>query len=44
MLVGFDIMEFNMHFLGIKTADGVEDSTLPLVEDFIKRLVPVNDS
>jgi arginase family enzyme len=38
MLVGFDIMEFNMHFLGIKSADGVEDFTLPLVQDFIKTL------
>jgi arginase family enzyme len=38
MLVGFDIMEFNMHFLGIKTAEGGEDSTLPLVRDFIKTL------
>lgn len=38
LLVGFDIMEFNMHFLGIKTAEGLEDSTLPLVQDFIKTL------
>lgn len=38
MLVGFDIMEFNMHFLGIKTAEGVEDSTIPLIRDFIKTL------
>jgi hypothetical protein len=38
LLVGFDVMEFNMHFLGIKTAEGIEDSTLPLVQDFIKML------
>jgi hypothetical protein len=38
ILVGFDIMEFNMHFLGIKAADGAEDSTLPLVRDFMKTL------
>lgn len=37
-LAGFDIMEFNIHFLGIKTAEGLDDSTLPLVEDFIKTL------
>ena len=43
-LVGFDIMEFNMHFLGIKTTEGIEDSTLSLVQDFIKRLIPLNDS
>jgi hypothetical protein len=33
-------MEFNMHFLGIKTAEGIEDSTLFLVQDFIKTLAP----
>jgi arginase family enzyme len=38
MLVGFDIMEFNMHFLGIETADGEKDLTLPLVHEFIKML------
>jgi arginase family enzyme len=38
MLVGFDIMEFNIHFLGIETADGGKDLTLPLVHDFIKTL------
>jgi arginase family enzyme len=37
-LVGFDIMEFNIHFLGIETADGGKDLTLPLVLDFIKTL------
>lgn len=34
-IVGLDIMEFNMHFLGIKMPDGVKDSTLTLVKDFI---------
>lgn len=38
-LVGFDIMEFNLHFLGIETADGERDLTLSLVCDFIKTLV-----
>ena len=38
MLVGFDIMEFNIHFLGIETSDGGKDLTLPLVLEFIKTL------
>jgi arginase family enzyme len=38
MLVGFDIMEFNIHFLGIETPEGDKDLTLPLVLDFIKTL------
>jgi arginase family enzyme len=38
MLVGFDIMEFNIHFLGIETTEGGKDLTLPLVLDFIKTL------
>jgi arginase family enzyme len=38
ILVGFDIMEFNIHFLGIETANGDKDLTLPLVCDFIKTL------
>jgi arginase family enzyme len=38
MLVGFDIMEFNIHFLGIETPQGGKDLTLPLVHDFIKTL------
>jgi len=37
-LAGLDIMEFNMHFLGIETPDGVRDSTLALVGDFITAL------
>jgi hypothetical protein len=39
-LAGFDIMEFNMHFLGIETEDGLKDSTLSLVGDFISALLP----
>ena len=38
LLVGFDIMEFNIHFLGIETAEGGKDFTLPLVHEFIKTL------
>ncbi len=34
-IVGLDIMEFNMHFLGIETPDGIKDQTLALVEQFI---------
>jgi len=34
-IAGLDIMEFNMHFLGIETADGTKDRTLELVEKFI---------
>ena len=37
-LVGFDIMEFNMHFLGVKVPGGAEDLTIPLVRDFIRIL------
>jgi arginase family enzyme len=38
-IAGLDIMEFNMHFLGIETADGVEDNTLGLMEKFIGTLI-----
>jgi hypothetical protein len=38
VLVGFDIMEFNIHFLGIETTEGGKDLTLPLVYEFIKTL------
>jgi arginase family enzyme len=38
-IAGLDIMEFNMHFLGIETPGGIKDDTLNLVKDFIKRLV-----
>ena len=41
ILVGFDIMEFNIHFLGIETAEGGKDLTLPLVHDFIKTLTRI---
>ena len=37
-IVGLDIMEFNMHFLGIETPDGIKDRTLDLVEEFITAL------
>lgn len=37
-IAGLDIMEFNMHFLGIETPDGVKDTTLSLVGDFITSL------
>jgi arginase family enzyme len=35
---GLDIMEFNMHFLGIQAPDGSQDTTLDLVADFIAAL------
>lgn len=38
MLVGFDTMEFNMHFLGIKTSVWGKNPTLLVVRDFIKEL------
>jgi len=38
-LVGFDVMEFNMHSLGIKVSRGTEDLTMFLVRDFISALV-----
>ena len=37
-IAGLDIMEFNMHFLGIETPDGIKDTTLSLVGDFITAL------
>lgn len=37
-IAGLDIMEFNMHFLGIETPDGVKDRTLSLVGDYITAL------
>jgi arginase family enzyme len=37
-IAGLDIMEFNMHFLGIETPDGTKDTTLSLVEKFIATL------
>ena len=37
-LAGLDVMEFNAHFLGIQTTDGVSDDTIGLVRDFILAL------
>jgi arginase family enzyme len=37
-IAGLDIMEFNMHFLGIETPGGIKDETLALVGEFIKVL------
>lgn len=37
-IAGLDIMEFNMHFLGLETPDGVKDNTLGLVEKFLTAL------
>jgi arginase family enzyme len=37
-IAGMDIMEFNMHFLGLETPGGIKDSTLALVGEFIKSL------
>jgi arginase family enzyme len=37
-IAGLDIMEFNMHFLGIETPRGIKDSTLTLVGEFIESL------
>ncbi len=38
-IAGFDIMEFNMHFLGIETPGGIKDETLALVGEFMKVLL-----
>jgi arginase family enzyme len=37
-IAGLDIMEFNMHFLGIETPDGARDDTVALVRDFITEI------
>ena len=37
-LVGFDIMEFNMHFLGIEPEDGTRDTTMETVGEYLKAL------
>jgi len=37
-IAGLDIMEFNMHVLGIEMPDGVKDRTLSLVGDYITAL------
>ena len=38
-LIGMDIMEFNMHFLGIETPEGFKDQTLEVVKDFTETLI-----
>ena len=38
-LAGLDIMEFNMHFLGIEAEDGTRDATLPVIGEFIQKLL-----
>ncbi len=38
-IAGLDIMEFNMHFLGIETPSGIKDATLTLVGEFIEALM-----
>jgi arginase family enzyme len=38
-MAGLDIMEFNMHFLGIETPGAIKDATLALVSDFIQALI-----
>jgi arginase family enzyme len=37
-ICGLDVMEFNMHFLGIETPDGVRDTTLDMVGGFLAAL------
>jgi len=37
-IAGMDIMEFNMHFLGIETPDGTKDRTLDLAVAFLTTL------
>jgi arginase family enzyme len=37
-LAGLDVMEFNMHFLGLKTQTGGQDQTLEVAATFIKTL------
>lgn len=39
LLAGFDVMEFNMHFLGIETPDGFKDRTLEAVDEFVGGLL-----
>ena len=38
-LAGLDIMEFNMHFLGLETPSSIKDETLALVGDYLKALL-----
>jgi arginase family enzyme len=37
-LAGLDVMEFNTHFLGLETPEGVRDDTVGLARDFILTL------
>jgi arginase family enzyme len=37
-IAGLDVMEFNMHLLGITMKDGVEDTTVRVACDFIRAL------
>jgi len=37
-VAGLDVMEFNMHFLGIETPGGIKDATLELAGKFIAAL------
>jgi hypothetical protein len=37
-LAGLDVVEFNMHLLGITMEDGVEDATVRVARDFIQAL------
>jgi arginase family enzyme len=37
-LAGADIMEFNVHFLGIETSGGIKDDTLEVARDFLAEL------
>ncbi|MBI2992952.1 MAG: arginase family protein [Gammaproteobacteria bacterium] len=39
-LAGLDVMEFNMHFLGMQTGDGTRDETLEAVHAFLDTLLP----
>jgi arginase family enzyme len=38
-LAGMDVMEFNMHFLGLETKEGMKDETASVALDFIKELM-----
>lgn len=43
-LAGFDVMEFNVHFLGIETPDGCRDQTLTVVDEFIGGLLAAGEN
>jgi arginase family enzyme len=42
-LAGMDIMEFNMHFLGLKTEQGKKDRTVSIALDFVKELLSLHE-